>query len=207
MKGIIGKKIGMTQIFDSKGLVVPVTVIEAGPCTIVQNKSEGIDGYTASVLAFEDVKENKLNKPAKGVFKKTNTAFKKYLREFDLIDGKKVGDQIKADLFTVGEKIDVSGITRGRGFTGNIQRWNHARLKMTHGTGPVHRSVGSTGSNSSPSRVFPGHKMPGQYGREKVTVLNLEIAGVDLDKNVLLVKGAVPGKKGSLLTLREAIKK
>lgn len=207
MKGIIGKKLGMTQIFNEKGLVVPVTVVEAGPCTVVQNKTEGIDGYNATVLAFEDVKENKVSKPEGGVFKKINKAPKKYLREFAFDVAPEVGSEVKADIFAEGEFVDVSGTTRGRGFTGNIQRWNASRLKMTHGTGPVHRSVGSTSANSSPSRVFPGHKMPGQYGAEKATVLNLEVVKVDLDKNILLIKGAIPGAKGSLVTLRKAVKK
>lgn len=207
MKGIIGKKLGMTQIFNEKGLVVPVTVIQAGPCTVVQNKTENIDGYKASVLAFEDIKENKINKAEKGVFTKIGATPKRYLREFNFENDVEVGSEVKADIFAAGEFVDVSGITRGRGFTGNIQRWNASRLKMTHGTGPVHRSVGSTGANSSPSRVFPGHKMPGQYGHEKATVLNLEVVKVDLDKNIILVKGAVPGNKGSLVTLRKAVKK
>lgn len=206
MKGIIGKKLGMTQIFNEKGLVVPVTVIEAGPCTVVQNKTDAIDGYNASVLAFEDVKETRLNKAELGVFKKAGVAPKKYLREFSFETALEVGAEVKADIFNVGDKIDVSGVTRGRGFTGNIQRWNAHRLNMTHGAGPVHREVGSMGANSTPARVLPGKKMPGQYGNENVTVQNLEIVKIDLDKNVILVKGAIPGKKGSLVTLRETVR-
>ncbi len=206
MKGIIGKKLGMTQIFNEKGLVVPVTVIEAGPCTVVQNKTDAIDGYNASVLAFEDVKEARLNKAELGVFKKAGVAPKKYLREFSFETALEVGAEVKADIFNVGDKIDVSGVTRGRGFTGNIQRWNAHRLNMTHGAGPVHREVGSMGANSTPARVLPGKKMPGQYGNENVTVQNLEIVKIDLDKNVILVKGAIPGKKGSLVTLRETVR-
>lgn len=206
MKGIIGKKLGMTQIFNEKGLVVPVTVIEAGPCTVVQNKTDAIDGYNASVLAFEDVKEARLNKAELGVFKKAGVAPKKYLREFSFETALEVGAEVKADIFNVGDKIDVSGVTRGRGFTGNIQRWNAHRLNMTHGAGPVHREVGSMGANSTPARVLPGKKMPGQYGNENVTIQNLEIVKIDLDKNVILVKGAIPGKKGSLVTLRETVR-
>lgn len=208
MKAILGKKLGMSQIFTENGLVVPVTVIEAGPCYVSQKKTVEIDGYNAVQLAFMDVKPSRINKPEMGHLKKANVAPKKYLKEFD-IDGEnlEIGSEVKCDVFKVGDTVDVTGTTKGRGFTGVIQRWNQHRLKMTHGTGPVHREVGSMSANSDPSRVFKNKKMPGQYGAERVTIQNLEIAKVDAERNLLLVKGAVPGAKGGLVFVKTAVKK
>lgn len=206
-KAILGKKIGMSQIFTDAGLVVPVTVVEAGPCFVSQIKTAEKDGYEAVQLAFVDAKANRLTKPEIGHLKKANLAPKKYLKEFKIsAEGLNLGSEIKCDVFAVGDKVDVSGYTKGRGFTGVIQRWNAHRLKMTHGTGPVHREVGSLGANSDPSRVFKNKKMPGQYGNEKVTIQNLEIAKVDTERNLLLVKGAIPGAKGSVVTICSAVK-
>ena len=206
-KAILGKKIGMSQIFTDKGLVIPVTVVEAGSCAVSQIKTVEKDGYNAVQLAFVDTKAKRISKAEAGHLKKANIAPKKYLKEFDIsADGLELGKEIKCDVFAEGDKIDVSGYTRGRGFTGNIQRWNHHRLMMTHGVGPVHREVGSLGANSTPSRVFKNHKMPGQYGNEKVTIQNLEIAKVDVDRNLLLIKGAIPGAKGSVVTIKTAVK-
>ena len=206
-KAILGKKIGMSQIFTSTGLVVPVTVVEAGPCFVSQIKTNEKDGYEAVQLAFVDAKANRVSKPELGHLKKANIAPKKYLKEFKIsAEGLNLGSEIKCDVFAVGDKVDVSGYTKGRGFTGVIQRWNAHRLKMAHGTGPVHREVGSLGANSDPSRVFKNKKMPGQYGNEKVTIQNLEIAKVDVERNLLLVKGAIPGAKGSVVTICSAVK-
>lgn len=193
-KGIIGKKLGMTQIFDEVGNVIPVTVIEAGPCPVVQKKTVENDGYSAVQLGFEDIIERKLTKPEKGHLAKANVPFKKHLKEFRL-DGAadmNVGDVVKAESFEAGEKVDVTGITKGHGFSGAIKRWNHHRLRMTHGTGPVHRQVGSMGANSTPSRVYKNKKMAGQYGHEQVTILNLTVAKIDAEKNLVAIKGAVP---------------
>ena len=207
-KGIIGKKIGMTQIFDEKGNVVPVTVISAGPCVVVQKKTKEKDGYSAVQLGFSDIPERKLSKPAKGRFTKANVAFKKYLKEFRLenADDMNVGDIVTADVFAAGEKVDITGITKGRGFSGVIKRWGAHRLRMTHGTGPVHRQVGSMGANSDPSRVMKNKKMAGQYGNEKVTMLNLDIVKIDADKNLIAVKGAVPGSRGGIVYIRNTVK-
>lgn len=207
-KGIIGRKLGMTQIFDEKGNVVPVTVINAGPCVVVQKKTKEKDGYDAVQLGFSDVEERKLNKPRKGHFLKANVSFKKYLKEFRLEDAASmnVGDVITADIFSAGERVDITGITKGHGFTGVIKRWNQHRLRMTHGTGPVHREVGSMGANSDPSRVFKNKKMAGQYGNERVTILNLEIVKIDADKNLIAVKGAVPGSRGGIVYIRDTVK-
>lgn len=207
-KAIIGKKLGMTQVFTQDGLVVPVTVIEAGPCFVVGKKTTEKDGYDAAVLAFGGVKEKNVSKPVLGIYKKAGVAPKKVLKEFKLDNAREleVGAQIGCDVFAEKDIVDVTGKTRGRGFTGVIQRWNHHRLKMTHGVGPVHREVGSMGANSSPSRVFKGKKMPGQYGCEQVTIQNLEIVRVDAERNVLLVKGCVPGPKGAIITIKEAVK-
>ncbi|MCL2752341.1 MAG: 50S ribosomal protein L3 [Firmicutes bacterium] len=207
-KAIIGKKLGMTQIFSEKGDMIPVTVVEAGPCLISQIKTKDGEGYDAVQVAFCDVKETRISKAEAGHLKKSNIAPKKYLKEFRFDDCSQyaVGGEIKCDSFIAGDIVDVSGLTRGRGFTGVIQRWNTHRLKMTHGTGPVHRSVGSMGANSSPSRVFKGKKMAGQYGNEKVTIQNLEVVRVDKERNVLLIKGSVPGPRGGLLTVRNAVK-
>ena len=208
-KAILGKKLGMTQIFTPDGLVVPVTVVEAGPCIVVRKKTIDKDGYEALVVAFNQTKENRLNKPQLGVLKKANIGAHRILREFKFEDasGFEIGSEIKADIFTEGDIVDVSGTTRGRGFTGTIQRWNAHRLKMTHGVGPVHREVGSMGANSTPSRVFKNKKMPGQYGAEKVTIQNLEIVKVDSERNILLVKGCLPGPKGSIVTIKDAVKR
>ena len=208
-KAILGKKLGMTQIFTPDGLVIPVTVVEAGPCYVVQKKTNEKDGYEALVVAFDQTKENRLNKPQLGVLKKANVAPSKILREFRFENTAdyEIGKEIKADIFAESDIVDVSGTTRGRGFTGNIQRWNAHRLKMTHGVGPVHREVGLMGANSTPSRVFKNKKMPGHYGSESVTIQNLEIVEVDAERNILLVKGCLPGPKGSIVTIKEAVKR
>ena len=208
-KAILGKKLGMTQIFTPDGLVIPVTVVEAGPCFVVQKKTIEKDGYQSIVVAFGQTKENRLNKPQLGILKKANVEPKKILREFRFedISAYEPGSEIKADIFNEGDIVDVSGVTRGRGFTGTIQRWNAHRLKMSHGVGPVHREVGSMGANSTPSRVFKNKKMPGHYGAENVTIQNLEIVKVDSDRNILLIKGCLPGPKGSMVTIKEAVKR
>ncbi len=204
---IIGKKLGMTQIFDEKGNVIPVTVVEAGPCTVVQVKSVETDGYNAVQLGFGEVKENKVNKPSKGHFAKANLTAKKHLREFklDSIENVKVGDEVKADVFTQGEKIDVQGTTKGKGFQGNIKRHGQHRGPMGHGS-MYHRRPGSMGSTSTPGRVFKGKKLPGHMGVDTVTVQNLDVVRVDLDKNVILIKGSVPGVKGAILKIKSAVK-
>ncbi len=207
-KGIIGRKLGMTQIFDEHGKVIPVTVINAGPCTVVQKKTAEKDGYTAIQLGFADLPERKATKPMKGHFAAHKVSFKKYLKEFRLDDISSVneGDTVTADTFAVGEKVDITGITKGHGFSGVIKRWNAHRLRMTHGTGPVHRQVGSMGANSDPSRVFKNKHMAGQYGHEQVTMLNLEIIRIDADNNLIAVKGAVPGPKGGIVFVRDTVK-
>lgn len=207
-KAIIGRKLGMTQLFSKDGKVIPVTVVEAGPCPVVQVKTLERDGYSAVKLGFGSVDEKKLNKPQAGLFKKTGVAPCKVLKEFKL-DGAEsvaVGSVIECDTFAAGDKIDVSGVTKGHGFTGVIKRWNNHRLKETHGVGPVHREVGSMSANSSPSRVFKGKKMPGQYGHENVTILNLEIVRVDKERNAILVKGAIPGPVNGIVTIRNSVK-
>ena len=208
-KAIIGKKLGMTQVFTPEGLVVPVTVVEAGPCPVVQVKNDEKDGYNAVVVAFEKQKAQRVNKPRTGAFKKAGVETYKMVKELKLEDSSSynLGQEIKADIFSEGDKVDVSGTTRGRGFTGVIQRWNQHRLKMTHGTGPVHREVGSMSANSTPSRVFKNKNMPGHYGVERVTIQNLDIVKVDTSRNILLVKGCIPGPKGSVVTIREAVKR
>ena len=207
-KAILGKKVGMTQIFSEKGEAVPVTVVKAGPVTVVQIKTVEKDGYGAVKVAFEDIEKRKVNKPDMGQFKKAGCTPKRYLREFklDRIDCE-VGSEIKCDAFAVGDMVDVTGTTKGHGFSGTIKRWNHHRLKMTHGVGPVHREVGSTGANSTPSRKIKGLKGPGQYGHERVTIQNLEIVKVDAARDVILIRGAVPGPRGSLLTVKSTVKK
>ena len=207
-KGIIGKKIGMTQIFDEVGNVIPVTVIEAGPCVVAQKKTAEKDGYDAVQLGFIDAKEKQLTKPQKGHFEKAGVAAKKHLKEFRLEDSASlsVGDVIGADTFAPGDRVDVTGLTKGRGYTGAIKRWNHHTLCSTHGVGPIHREVGSMGANSSPSRVFKNKKMAGQYGNEQVTMLNLEIVKIDPDNNLIAVKGAVPGARGGIVYLRNTVK-
>lgn len=206
-KGIIGKKLGMTQIFAENGAVIPVTVIEAGPCVVTQKKTTETDGYNAIQVGYEDVSAKHVNKPAKGHFEKAGVQAKKHLKEFRL-EGTEynVGDVIAADTFAAGEKVDITGITKGHGYSGAVKRWGHHMLQATHGTGPIHRQVGSMGANSTPSRVFKNKKMAGQYGNEQVTVLNLEIVKVDAEKNLIAVKGAVPGAKNSIVVLRDSVK-
>ena len=207
-KAIIGKKIGMTQIFDENGKVIPVTVVEAGPCTIVQKKTVENDGYAAVQMGYGDVKPQRLNKPEKGHFAKADVAPKKTLKEFRLegCDALNVGDVIKADTFAVGDSVDVSGTSKGKGFAGAIKRHNQHRLKETHGTGPVHRQAGSMGACSSPSRIYKGKGMAGHMGAEKVTVQNLEIVKVDIENNLIAVKGAIPGPKGGIVTIVDSVK-
>ena len=206
-KAIIGKKVGMTQIFDEKGRVIPVTVIEAGPCVVAQVKSVETDGYNAIQLGFGDVKESKLNKPEKGHFAKAGLEAKKHLREFRLesVEGVKVGDEVKADVFEAGEKVDVQGTSKGKGFQGVIKRHGQHRGPMGHGS-MYHRRPGSMGSTSTPGRVFKGKRLPGHMGANTITIQNLEVVAVDLDKNVILVKGSVPGAKGSILKIKSAVK-
>ncbi len=206
-KAILGTKIGMTQIFDENGKVIPVTVVLAGPCTVIQKKTVETDGYEAVQVGYGEVKEKKVNKPLKGHFAKADTANKKYLREFRLddISGLEVGSEIKADIFEAGEKIDVTGISKGKGFAGPMKRWGMHRGPMTHGSG-YHRGSGSMGACSAPGRVMKGKKLPGHLGVEKVTVQNLEVVKVVADENIILVKGAVPGNKGGLVTIRNSVK-
>ena len=205
-KAIIGRKLGMTQIFDEDGNVTPVTVIEAGPCTVIQKKTVESDGYEALQLGFADKAERKANKPEKGHFAKAGVEPKKYLKEFKLDGEYNVGDVIKADVFAEGDVVDVSGTSKGKGTAGTIKRYGAHRLPMSHGAGPVHRSVGSTGMNSDPSRVFKGTRMPGRMGNEKITVQNLTVVKVDAENNVIAVKGAVPGNKGGIVTVTAAVK-
>lgn len=207
-KGIIGKKLGMTQIFDENGIVIPVTVIEAGPCPVTQKKTVETDGYDAVQLAFGEIRENLVNKPKAGHFKKAGVRAMRHLKEFRLEDTAEmnVGDVVAADTFAAGDKVDITGTTKGRGFTGAVKRWGHHILRMTHGTGPIHRQVGSMGACSTPSRVFKNKKMAGQYGNEQVTILNLEVVKVDTEKNLIAVKGAVPGAKGGIVFIRDSVK-
>lgn len=208
-KGIIGKKIGMTQIFDETGKVIPVSVIEAGPCVVVQKKTTDNDGYEAVQLGFGDATAKSLKKPLAGHFKKADVALKKTLKEFRLedISGLNVGDIIKADLFAAGDIVDVCGTSKGKGFAGTIKRWNNHRLKETHGTGPVHRHAGSMGACSTPSRIFKGKGMPGHLGAERVTIQNLEVVKVDAENNLIAVKGAIPGPKNGIVTICNSVKK
>ena len=207
-KGIIGKKIGMTQIFDEIGNVIPVTVIEAGPCVVAQKKTAENDGYDAVQLGFMDAKEKHLNKPEKGHFEKAGVAPKKHLKEFRLDDCSAIntGDIISVETFAAGDKVDVTGISKGHGYSGVVKRWGCHKLRMTHGVGPVHRQPGSMGANSSPSRIFKNKKMAGQYGNERVTVLNLKVVKIDSEKNLIAIKGAVPGAKDGIVFIRDSIK-
>lgn len=207
-KAIIGRKLGMTQIFSPDGKVIPVTVIEAGPCPVVQVKTVDRDGYSAVKLGFKKVSEKELNKPNLGQFKKAGVEPHKYLKEFRLDNAETyaVGQTVSCDTFVAGDKVDVVGITKGHGFTGVIKRWNQHRLKETHGVGPVHREVGSMGSISDPSRVFKNKHLAGQYGVEQVTIQNLEVVKVDAQRNAILVRGAVPGPKGGIVTLKNSVK-
>ena len=207
-KGIIGKKLGMTQLFDENGKVVPVTVIEAGPCTVVQKKTVESDGYQAVQLGFGEVSAKRVNKPAKGHFAKADVAPKKTLREFRLADisAMNVGDILKADVFPAGDHIDVVGVSKGKGYAGTIKRWNGHRLRESHGTGPVARHAGSMGACSTPSRVFKGKKLPGHLGAERVTIQNLTVVKVDAENNLIAIKGAVPGPKGAVVCISDSVK-
>lgn len=205
-KGIIGRKVGMTQIFDNAGKVVPVTVIEAGPCVVAQKKSVETDGYAALQLGFEDVKSKHSNKPLEGHFKKNELATKRYLKEFKFDEDKNVGDVIAADIFAEGETVDVTGISKGKGFQGTIKRHGQSRGRETHGGGPVHRHAGSMGACSDPSRIMPGKKMPGHMGNDQVTIQNLDVVKVDAEKNLLVIKGAIPGPKGGIVYISSAVK-
>ena len=207
-KGIIGKKMGMTQIFDENGKVVPVTVVEAGPCTVVQKKTVESDGYVAVQLGYGDISAKKVSKPAKGHFDKADVAPKRTLREFRLddISAMNVGDILKADVFAVGDRIDVVGTSKGKGYAGAIKRWNQHRLRESHGTGPVARHAGSMGSCSTPSRVFKGKRLPGHLGAERVTIQNLKVVKVDAENNLIAIKGAIPGPKGSVVCITDSVK-
>lgn len=207
MKGILGKKIGMTQIFGEHGVVIPVTVVAAGPMTIVQKKTMETDGYTAIQVGFGDIKEKRVNKPLKGHFEKVSKEYKKYLREFrvDNIDDYEVGQVLKADIFEAGEKIDVTGTSKGKGTQGAIKRHNQSRGPETHGS-KYHRASGSLGASAHPARVFKGMKNAGHMGHEQVTVQNLEVVKVDLENNLLLIKGAVPGPKNGFVVVKESVK-
>lgn len=207
-KAIIGKKVGMTQIFDDNGHVIPVTVIEAGPCVVTQKKTAEKDGYEAVQLGFEDIKESKLTKPENGHLKKAGVSAKKYLKEFRLDDcaSLNVGDEVKADLFAAGDKVDVTGTSKGHGYQGVVKRWNAQRTPTTHGGGPVHRHAGSMGSTSSPSRIFKGKIGAGQMGVEQVTVQNLDVVKVDASLNMIVIRGAIPGPKGGLVVIKNTVK-
>ena len=206
-KGIIGKKIGMTQIFDDNGNAIPVTVIEAGPCAVTQIKTKENDGYEAVQLGFMSIEDRKVTKPLKGHFASKGVEAKKHLKEFRLedISGYSIGDTVAADIFAAGEKVDITGISKGHGYTGAIKRWNLHKLRMTHGVGPVHRQSGSMGV-IDPARIFKNKKMAGQWGNEQVTVLNLEVAKIDAEKNLIAVKGAVPGARGGIVFIRNTVK-
>ena len=207
-KAIIGKKVGMTQIFDESGKVIPVTVVEAGPCVVTQKKTEETDGYTAVQLGFEDIKESKLTKPEAGHLKKAGVEAKKHLKEFKLENAAEmnVGDVVKADTFEAGDWIDVTGISKGHGYQGVIKRHGAHRTDMTHGGGPVHRHAGSMGASSHQSRIFPGKIGAGQMGNEQVTIENLEIVKVDAELNMIVIRGAIPGPKGGLVYIRNTVK-
>ena len=207
-KAIIGKKVGMTQIFDEQGNVIPVTVVEAGPCVVTQKKTEETDGYTAVQLGFEDVKESKLTKPEAGHLKKAGIEAKKHLKEFKLDNAAEmnVGDVVKADTFAAGDMIDVTGISKGHGYQGVIKRHGAHRTDMTHGGGPVHRHAGSMGASSHQSRIFPGKIGAGQMGDEQVTIQNLEVVKVDAELNMIVIRGAIPGPKGGLVYIRNTVK-
>ena len=207
-KGIIGKKLGMTQIFDEVGNVIPVTLIEAGPCEVAQKKTAENDGYDAIQLAFKEAKEKHLTKAELGHFKKAGISPKRHLKEFRLEDcsAYEVGAVVSVDTFASGEKVDITGTSKGHGYTGSIKRWNHHILRMTHGTGPVHRQPGSMGANSTPSRIYKNKKMAGQWGNEQITILNLAVVKIDAAKNIIAVKGAVPGAKGGIVFISDSVK-
>lgn len=206
-KAIIGKKIGMTQIFDANGKVVPVTVVEAGPCVVVQRKTTEKDGYEAIQVGFGDIREKLVNKPRKGHFAKANVALKRTLKEFRLedISSYEIGQEIKVDIFEAGDKVDVSGVSKGKGFQGTIKRWNASRGPMSHGS-KFHRAVGSMGASSDPSRTFKNKRMPGHMGAEKTTVLNLEVVKIMPEKNLILIKGGIPGPNKATVVIRNAVK-
>lgn len=208
-KAIIGKKIGMTQIFDESGKVIPVTVVEAGPCVVSQKKTVENDGYASIQIGFGDMKAQKVTKPMRGHFAKADVAPKRTLREFRVenIDAYNVGDLIKADIFEAGEKVDITGTSKGKGYAGVIKRWNFGRLKESHGSGPVARHGGSIGMCSDPSKVFKGKKMAGHLGAERVTVQNLTVVKVDAENNLIAVKGAIPGPNGGTVLIHDSIKK
>ena len=207
-KCIVGKKIGMTQLFDESGKIIPVTVVEAGPCVVVQKKTTENDGYEAVQLGFGDISEKAVNKPLKGHFAKAGVALKRVLREFRLDDcsALSVGDIIKADTFAVGDAVDVSGVSKGKGYAGTIKRFGNHRLKETHGSGPVARHAGSNGACSSPSRVFKGKGLPGHMGAENVTVQNLSIVKIDAENNLIAIRGAIPGAKGGVVFITDSVK-
>ena len=207
-KAIIGKKLGMTQVFSPEGKLIPVTVIEAGPCTVVQKKSIEKDGYEAIQVGFGEANPKRVTKPLQGHFNKAGVPFKKTLKEFRLEDitGYEVASEIKCDIFAEGEKVDVTGVSKGKGYAGVIKRHGFSRLKETHGTGPVHRHPGSMGACSTPSRVMKGKKLPGHMGHKQVTVLNLDVVKVDSERNLILVKGAIPGPKGAVVSVRNTVK-
>ena len=208
MKAIIGKKVGMSQIFDENGKVIPVTVIEAGPCTVVQKKTAEKEGYAAVQLGYEDIPERKLTKPEMGHLNKAGVAPKKYLREFDLENAAElnVGDIVKADTFKEGDFVDVTGTSKGHGYQGVVKRWNAGRTPMSHGGGPVHRHAGSMGSTTDPSRIFKGKIGAGQMGNEQVTVLNLDVVKVDTELGLIAVRGAIPGPKGGVVFVKNTVK-
>lgn len=204
-KAILAKKVGMTQIFNEAGELVPVTVLQAGPCVVTQVKTTENDGYEAVQVGFEDIREKLVNKPVKGMFDKAGVSYKRYVREFKLEGEYAVKDEIKADVFEAGDKVDATAIAKGKGFQGAIKRHGQSRGPMAHGS-KYHRHAGSNGSCSTPSKVFKGKKMPGHMGGKKVTTQNLEIVRVDAEKNLLLVKGAIPGPKKALVTIKESVK-
>jgi len=208
-KAIIGKKVGMTQIFDEAGKVVPVTVIEAGPCVVIQKKTDDKEGYTSVQLGFDEIPERKISKPEKGHLDKAGVSYKKHLKEFKLDDCESlnIGDEVKADTFDEGDKVDITGVSKGKGFAGVIKRHGAHRTPMSHGGGPVHRHAGSMGSGTDPSRIFPGKIGAGHMGAEQVTVQNLDIVKVDAELNMIVVRGAVPGPKGGLVYLKSTVKK
>lgn len=207
-KAIIGRKVGMTQLFDEAGKVVPVTIIEAGPCVVTQKKTVDKEGYSAVQLGFGDLIERKLSKGEAGHLKKNSLPMKKHLKEFrfDSDSALNVGDVVKADIFGEGDRVDVTGISKGKGFAGTIKRWNGQRTPTTHGGGPVHRHAGSMGANSTPSRIMKGKKMPGHMGAEQVTIQNLDVVKVDPELNVIAVRGAIPGPKGGIVFLKNSVK-
>lgn len=206
-KAIIGRKVGMTQIFAEDGKIIPVTVIKAGPCVVVQKKAADKEGYDSVQLGFEDVHERKLSKPEKGHLKKADVPYKRILREFRLedCDSAQIGQVLTAEIFAEGDRVDVTGVSKGKGYAGVVKRWGTRMQSSSHGVGPVHRSVGSMGANSDPSRIFPGKKMAGHMGNEQVTILNLDVVKVDAELGIIAVRGAVPGPRGGIVTIRNSV--